>query len=289
MWLAVAELPVQVYEVSSDASLLKADRLHVFFDFTQPGKVQVVELFIISNPTNKVIAAADPATPVINFDLPEGALDLQFEDGVIGGRYVKTATGFGDTMGIIPGVGQHQILFAYYLPYDRKLDLNLSTPLPLDAAIVMIPQENVRLKSDQLTSAGERNVQGMSFQMYQVTSALAAGETIAINLSGSARISGAANEEDHLVPLLIGAGIFLIVLGGATYWFLNQRSRLREALVTGPVDGGVDEDLSSDALLDAILALDDLYQSGQLPEVAYHERRSALKARLALAMEQEQK
>jgi hypothetical protein len=33
--------------------------------------------------------------------------------------------------------------------------------------------------------------------------------------------------------------------------------------------------------MDAILALDDLYQDGQLPEEAYTRRRAELKARLA--------
>ena len=284
-----AELPVQIYDVSTDASVLKADRLHVFFDFTQPGKVQVVQLFIISNPTDLVIAATDPTTPVLTFDLPEGALNLQFEDGAIGDRYVSTATGFGDTMSVPPGEGQHQILFSYELPYDRKLDLQLTTPMSVEAAIIMVPQDNVRLQSEQLADAGERSVQGMSFQMYQATTALAPNDTLQLNLSGRPTLSGAPAEgdQDDLVPLLIGAGVFLVVLGGAAYWFLRQRNNLRQALETVPVGGGMDEEESSDALLEAILALDDLFQSGQLPEAAYQERRSALKARLAFAMEQE--
>jgi hypothetical protein len=282
-----AELPVQIYDIITDTSMLKADRLHVFFDFSQPGKVQVVELFIITNPTDKVVATTDPNTPVISFDLPAGAQSLQFEDGVLGGRYVETATGFGDTMSIMPGQGQHQILFAYELPYDRKLDLSLKTPLPLDAAIVMIPQEGVRLSSSQLTDAGVRNVQGMSFQMYQATSALAAGDGVSVNLSGRATVSGSVDQEDQLLPVLIAGGIFLLVLAGAAYWFLRQRSSLQPALAGGPESELEEEALSSDELLDAIVALDDQFQSGQLPEAAYQERRTALKARLVVAMEQE--
>jgi hypothetical protein len=40
------------------------------------------------------------------------------------------------------------------------------------------------------------------------------------------------------------------------------------------------EDEDANTLMDAILALDDRYQAGELPEVAYKERRSELKARL---------
>jgi hypothetical protein len=53
----------------------------------------------------------------------------------------------------------------------------------------------------------------------------------------------------------------------------------------GEVDGAAPfaagEGQSSDALLDEIMALDDLHASGKLPEAAYQERRAALKARLA--------
>lgn len=279
------DLPLEIYNVSTDASVLTADRLHVFFDFSQPNKVQVVELFIITNPTDAVVAAGGPNDPVIAFELPEGAQNLQFEDGALGGRYIATSNGFGDLASVVPGMGQHQVLFAYELPYDRKLDLALKAPLPVQAAIVMLPQDNVTLKSAQLTDAGARSVQGMSFQMFQAATSLAAGDSIQINLSGRPVISGASSNTNNLIPVLLGAGIFLMVLGGVLYWVMRQRS-MQPALADGPT-GGIDEEESSEALLDAILALDDLYQSGQLPEPAYQERRAALKARLAAAVQQE--
>ena len=39
--------------------------------------------------------------------------------------------------------------------------------------------------------------------------------------------------------------------------------------------------------MDAILALDDLYKEGQLPEEAYNQRRAELKERLKVILEQE--
>jgi hypothetical protein len=43
---------------------------------------------------------------------------------------------------------------------------------------------------------------------------------------------------------------------------------------------------SPEALMDAIIALDDLYQSGQLPESAYLERRAKLKEHLKEILEE---
>ena len=42
---------------------------------------------------------------------------------------------------------------------------------------------------------------------------------------------------------------------------------------------------SMETLMDAIIALDDLYQAGELDEAAYRKRREALKAKLNQAME----
>jgi len=99
------DLPITYYETTSDLSLLRADRLHVFFDFSRSGVVQVVELFILNNTGDKAIVSANPGEGVIEFELPEGAANLQFQDGTLGDRYLETDKGFADTASIPPGEG----------------------------------------------------------------------------------------------------------------------------------------------------------------------------------------
>jgi len=285
---AEANLPIKIYDITTDLAALRTDRLHIFFDFTQPGVIQVVSLFIISNTGGQVVVAPGQEHPVINFALPEGAMNLQFQDGEIGGRYILTENGFGDRLGIAPGAGQHQVLFAYTLPYNRKLSLAVPLPLPVEAAIVMVPPVGVELRSEQLMDAGQRDVQGMSFQIYQTSSALQAGDELSITLSGSATAEGAAaSQPDSIIALLIGAGVFGVVLIGAGIWVYRQRAAYSDADETNEnveVEPHVE---SSELLLDAIVALDDLHASGELPEAAYQERRLELKACLADALARE--
>ncbi|RPJ39960.1 MAG: hypothetical protein EHM21_15220, partial [Chloroflexi bacterium] len=128
----VAELPIQIYETATDASVLRADRMHVFFDFSQPGVIQVVNLFIISNPSDRVVIAEPRDKPVLEFEIPEGATNLQFQDGVLGdGRYVQTENGFGETQAVVPGTGRYQLLYAYEMPYTNQLEIGFKTPLPV--------------------------------------------------------------------------------------------------------------------------------------------------------------
>lgn len=274
----VIELPVDFYETTTDTSVLSADRMHIFFDFANPEVVQVVELFILNNSGDRVIIAEEAGMGVVQYDLPEGAANLQFEEGALGDRYILTDKGFADTAAIEPGSGQ-QILFAYEVPYENKMTLTIPIPMNVFAAVVMVPQGAITLQSDQLSSTGQRDVQGVNLDLY-TASALAAGSSLAMQLSsrGSSRLSLPAGTTSGLV---IGGAALVVVLIGAGYWLLRKR-KPKFAIAD-------DKDLASqetvEDLMDAIIALDDRYKAGDLPEEAYLSRRDELKERLRTRMQ----
>jgi mono/diheme cytochrome c family protein len=271
-----AELPVTIYRTTTDTSAISFDRLHIFFDFTIPGTVQVVELYIVSNSGQEVVVAESADKPPLVFKLPPGATDLQFESGALGDRYVQTSDGFGDLAAIGPGQGQQQVLFSYSLPYDKKLDLSIPVTKDVGAAVVMMPHGSVRLQSGQLTASGSRDVQGTTFDLYN-GSGLAAGSELTMQLSGKASAETVSAAATATSGLFIGLGAFGLVLIGAGIWFFRMRGSQAEA-ETAEGAGGAEN--SVEGLLDAILTLDDLRQAGKLPEDAYQKRRAELKARL---------
>ncbi|RPI22046.1 MAG: hypothetical protein EHM70_24310, partial [Chloroflexota bacterium] len=172
-------LDITAYETTTDASVLQVDRLHMFFDFSKPDTVQVIELYIITNPTRQTVMPASAGGTVVTFTLPEGASNLQFQDGAIGERYVETPEGFGDTTPVRPGSGEYQVLFAFDMPYDRNLELVQPIGLPVDAAVVMLPEDGVKIKSDMLKDDGSQDVQGFTYQMYS-GERLEAGSNLAL-------------------------------------------------------------------------------------------------------------
>ena len=276
-------LPISIYDSTTDTANLSVDRMHVFFDFSTPQVVQIVELFVISNTGQKTVAGSH-GQPVVNFDLPEGASNLQFQDGSLGDRYVQTPKGFGDTAGIAPGSGQHQVLFAYDMPYSGKLDLKLPVPLPVTAAIVMSPDPGVKIQGAQLQDLGQQNVQGMSFHAYSSAS-LPAGQVLDVNISGlpgqggstaaGGLIPGATNTE-----LFIGLGALGLALIFAGVW-ITRRSRLKaQPVAAASAASLLADNEDADTLVDAIIALDEKFRAGEIPEEAYQQRRSELKSRL---------
>ncbi len=266
------ELPVTVYDTTTDLSALRVDRLHVFFDFTNPDAIQVAELFLLNNTGNKVISGEAPGQPVVEFELPQGASNLQFQSGAVGGRFVMTEKGFADTQPIPPGGGS-QILFAYDLPLSRRMTVRIPINLPVDAAIVMIPHGGMTLQSSQLQPMGQRQIQGVTLDLFSTTD-LQAGSTLEMTLSG--RMTSPINlQTGQTGALIAGALALVLVAGWGVYWYLRQQKAATPVEEPAPV-----ESESREALMDAIIALDDLYKTGQISEETYQQRRAELKERL---------
>ena len=275
-------LPIEIFETTTNTSILVTDRLHLFFEFVDEQTLRVIQLYIISNPTNMTLVSEDPTTPTVNFVLPEGAANLEIQDGAIGERFVNTEKGFGDTIAVRPGSGSYQVLYAYELPYKNKLELVQPLSIPTSAVVILVPEGVINIKGDQIEDAGVRDVEGTQYHMYNMSN-LRAGAELRLTVSGKMAGSGITLAAGDSTSVLIGVGVFGVVLLAAGGWlFMRSRANLDEEddLESPDVEGAPAPLESRETLMDAILALDDLYQEGRLPKDAYQERRAALKARL---------
>jgi hypothetical protein len=272
------EMPIQVYETTPDASALSVDRLHFFFEFLDQNTVRVVELYVISNPGKKTIVASAPGEPVLKFTLPAGAANLQFQDGQLGGRYVKTDNGFADTTSIQPGAGNYQLLFSYEMPYQRKLDLVRPVTMNTQAVVVLAPEGSVKIKGEGLQDGGTRDVQGVPYHLYNGSS-LQAGNEVRLTITGAPAGEDSTSVSSQNTNLITGLGVLGLVLLLAGGW-MYLRNRSSEAAAKPAMQKEKPLDETPENLMDAILALDDLYKDGKLPEDAYVERRAELKQRL---------
>ena len=285
------DLPITYYESSIDASELSIDRLHIFFEppNSEAELAQVVEVFVVSNPSLYAIVAEEEKA-VIEFVLPEGAINIQFEDSVFGERYTETTGGFGDTTPILPGIGNHEIVVFFELPFEKsflsgnKLSFAQKISQPIDAAIVMAPQ-GLQVTSDVLQESGEREAQGLIFNTYS-SQALPIGATLEMNVSGKVSANAVTTEKDSQKNILYGLIALGIVLIGAGFWYY-LRGRDEDEYDEDEYDDDEDEDEDidtgyddADKLMDAIIALDDAYRAGDLSETVYKKRRAELKTKL---------
>ncbi len=270
-------LQVVVYDTSTDASVLTVDRIHILIEFLDARNIQVVEVFTISNPTNRVVVAEAEGGPVAVFSLPEGATNLQFQDSVLGERYLEVPGGFADTSPVEPGLAGYQVVFVFEMPYKRKLQFAQPVNMTTNGLLVLLPDAGVKLSGNLTQEEDLREFQGTQYRVYQ-GGGISAGGQLTFDLSGSPRLGSpfqlTPETIRNLAIGLVTFGLAMIVAGVGLF----SRSRAAEAGHALPVTEALPDD--PDLLMDAIIALDDLHQAGKLPDEEYQSRRTALKERL---------
>lgn len=272
------DLPLTIYETTTDNGPLRLDRLHVLMEFPAEDTIRVLELWVLTNPTDRVMTAPAGGS-VFEVALPGGAGNLLFEDGQLGERFIPTERGFGDTAPLIPGVGSAQLVFSFDMPYDRRLDFKQPIDHPVAAVNVLMVEGGPKVRGEGLEDQGVRDMGGIRLQNY-LGGPLAPGETLAFTVRGRLAAAGGGTSIPGLVVGAGSLGLALVVVG---LWWSRASGRSEgEGVVgvdlgeEGPPSGEVDE---RERLLRAIAALDDEFEAGGIPEDEYRQRREELKRR----------
>lgn len=285
-------MTVTVFDVTTDTNDLIANQLHMIFDISETGELQVVEVYILTNIGIQTILIGEVERFVEDFPLPEGALSPSFRSGVVDELGLETHDGFLEFPAVRPG-DLYGISYIFSMYYPGKATLNQPIEIPVSSVGVLLPAGGtLTIESAQLVDGGFSDFGGATYQVYTAEN-ISPGEQLAVKISGdlNASASGAAvNSSGSQLGLIIGLGAFGLVLILAGVWFGRRtRKAFMEAdleMVEGeePVSDSDERTIpaDADALMDDIIALDDLYQAGELAEAAYHERRAELKEKLRI-------
>jgi hypothetical protein len=278
---ATLALPISVFETTTDASGVRADRVHYIVEF-EPGRALIAELLVFGQSGNR--AYIGDGEGVLKFTLPPGATDLTIDEGELGEdqRYVRTADGFVDRLPLAPGENVRQVLYRYALPYDgTALDLERTIPYPATNVNVLVTDQGQQVTSPGLTDLGQRQTeQGSFFNLGGEN--LPANQPITVRFSdlpaaGSSAASPSGEGGGLSRPLLfalVGAGAAMAALLAA--WPLLRRR-------TAPVGDGPSGTPTAgmrEALLDALARLTVAHENGEIGDAEYRDRRMRLKAQL---------
>jgi hypothetical protein len=151
--------------------------------------------------------------------------------------------------------------------------------LPVKAVVVLVPEDGIRIRGENLQDAGTRDVEGFLYRTYNGAGIDAQGQLdLSISNVNTLSLPGLSAGSD------IGVSIGIIVLAGAvitTFALLYRKTRKTNGnQIVREVEAVPQEPETIEGVMDCILALDDLYKAGQLPEEAYLKRRKELKDRL---------
>jgi len=170
--------------------------------------------------------------------------------GSEGDRFVLTAQGFSDTAPLVPGEGSGQVAVSYVLAYEDSLRFRHGIDLPVSVANILLPSgSGLEVGGGAVEYAGVRTVGNAGeYEVYRL-SALAPGEEVDIELSGTLALPAAPGEAalpesplaDRSLPLGLAALGFALLGAGVWWWRrisaeAKEEEPLPESLRTG--EGG---------------------------------------------------
>jgi mono/diheme cytochrome c family protein len=281
----VLDLPITVFEQTTDPSDVLIERLHIVASFAD-GFVQVGELYVVSNVSDAVFMGESGRAEEGTFrlSLPPEATSIDFQRGfgsvdsfIPTSEVIFTGDGWADTLPVRPGTGL-LLLVQYVLPYDREGRYSHQVYYDTAGVTLVLAEAGVRLdEADGWTNRGLQSTEMGSFTSYSLDN-LAPGAALTLSLEGRPRSGGggpAAAVLGGSTELLVGGAAALIVLIAAA--LIVRRWRQEPEPLAG-----------REELLLAIAELDEAFEAGELDAAEYEAERDDLKAELMAIWEDEQ-
>jgi mono/diheme cytochrome c family protein len=267
-------LPVlTVYGMTTDPSALVMDEVRLFMDYSGSNTVQYFGVYSFHNPSDQTILIEMKNGAEIPFiKTPEGTTSQGYEALQDSQPFTSTDKG----LAIPPSDKAYGLISFTTVPKSSKIEISQSFVLPVTSLTVFLPQ-GMKAESASLSDEGVQNIQNMNFQVYTMLN-VPAGDTIKFTVSGEPK-GGSATTTDASTSnnkgILFGAGALGVAFIAAGAWlYLRDRNRGAEE---DTADEEENEFESSDEVLDAIVALDDLHRAKKISDEAYQKRRAELK------------
>jgi len=265
------ELGVTIYETTPDTDQIEAQRLHLIFDFSAEGLVEVSELWLLGTEGDRTVAARSGQL-AIPIRLPEGFANLQFADATPG-RFTPTPDGFVLHEPVVPGASQ-EVIFSFTLPYERRLDFVQPVDYRVRAVVALTEEGAPELRGEGLEDLGTQPMGEFILHSYTMGS-LEPGESLELMLRGR---HPAAQTTTGWLGWVLG-GVALIAAGAAIALIWRRAGRPEEDLEAEAPARAPEAD-ARQRLLQALASLDDALEAGEIDAEEHAERRAALKAEI---------
>ncbi len=286
---------VTVYETTSDPDAIVLDRSHLILDFSGSDAIDVAELHIFLNTTDRtyvgeVVPESSGRPVTLRFGLPAGATNLRFQDPRMETSVIRTDSGFLDTLPVLPG--GRQVLFSYRVPYSPpRFHFARQMEYTSNNLNVLVRDVGVKVTVPGLTEGEPREVGSGVRYLNFVGRNVVKGQELVVQFEGTPQLATetTAGEAATTGPagglgqdLLRWVAVALALVAGAgAIGYAVARGR-----PAAPVEVESREDLEAlrQELLLALARLDDAYEAGQLREADYQEERALTKAQLVEVM-----
>jgi mono/diheme cytochrome c family protein len=270
---AVTVPPLVLYPVTDDLSSLTIDELDIFIGAQNDTTYDVYGVYNFRNAGTSTVAVKMGASQEIPFlKFPVEAKGVGYDAMQGSAPFINTANG----IAMKPSDQPYNILAVASIAKEKEFTLSQPVLLPVSVVRILVP-EGMEVQGDGITKEDVQDIQGLKYQSYLANS-LKANDTLVIKVSGTPKTASTTTPAKSTTnnAILIGAGGFglaLILAGG--WMFLRDRKRTAEE---GETEDEKEEEFeSSEDVMDAIIALDDLHRAKKITDEAHQKRRAELK------------
>ncbi len=280
------DIPVTVFEKSTDSSILNIQQLHIVLVFDE-DRVLVSELYVVGNDSSTVFVgeSGSPSTGTFEFAVPPGSSELSVQRGfgsldsfIPANEIITTDSGFADTIPVRAGPGTLTLLVQYTMPYDEEQTITHPLKYATSGVNLVLPEVGVTLdETDGWVNGGQQTMENGIVTTFGRAN-IAADEQVTMTLEGRPRSNSAAAGTvigDNALEMVIGVAVAGVVIGGAAFMVRRWRNETEDVYP------------SREELLQEIADLDDAFEAGEVDENEYHSQREELKAELMTIWEDE--
>ena len=277
------EVNLVVYDATPKADQISIGRSHMILDFDPETKsVLVLEAMIVNNSGDRAYVGeeelSDGLRKTLRLQLPKGAQNVRFSEGLSEQRSVYSEGAVVDTTPVPPGA--RQLVLTYSLPYKAgSAALTRSLDYPIERVIILVRDVGAKVTSEGLAATEMREVGGSRYVQLSANN-LAPGRPISVRLEGipaavpeaGGTAGGGQGPTVWAAGGLAGLGLAL----GIAYPVLRRRRSAAAETTAAPTEVSAEWD----RLVQSIAALDDEFEAGRVPEADYRRQRAEQKARL---------
>lgn len=274
--------PAQDATAVPGAGALSVREVDVFL-MPQDGRLRVGFSYLIENTgaeayAGETVAGVDRPVSVI-YPIPEAAEDLRFDAPE--GRFAFVAGGLADTAPVEPGERGLTARFSYALPTVEGAALNLSMAMPVQWVVVLVASEQYEVASGWLSEGGWMDTEMGRTRVYS-GGPLAAGEALAFSVrraaataapaapTAASAVAPSSAEPNPAAELAVGV-VALAAAVPAAYLLWRPRRLKAAPEAAAP-------------LIDALAALQDDLEAGNVSAADYRKRQAALRRQLAAVL-----
>ena len=263
-----ASVTLRVWEPTTDAGVLRVNVHHIIVEAGE-GAVRVAELLVVVNGSDRTYVGSGVGTGlpegrrrVLRFSLPGGARDVQIMDGLFERAVTVTADAVIDSVGVTPGM--REIAYAYTVPIaGRALTLARLLDYPTER-LEVFGRAGAALSVAPLARQDDVKTDQGTYARYS-GGPVATGTTISVGLTGLPARRATA----RYAAIAVFAGL---IAAAVVYPFLRRSRPARQGAATSGA--------RREELIQAVAALDDRFDAGEVPEAEYRRRRARYLERL---------